>query len=203
MVLYEAGCKFGHVYFPVTAVVSLLHVLEDGASTELALVGKEGVVGVAVFMGGETMPSQAVVHSAGMAMRLRADLLLQAFGRSRPVMQLMLRYTQALTTQMAQLAVCNRRHTLDQRLCRWLLLCLDRLSGSELVMTQEFTANMLGVRREGVTEAARQLQHLGLIRYQRGHIAVLDREGLAHRACECYAVLRNEYERLLSGRPPA
>jgi CRP-like cAMP-binding protein len=198
--LYESGCRLGHAYFPTTAIVSLLHVLESGASTEIAVVGREGVVGISLFMGGETTPSRAVVQSAGMAFRLRADLLIQAFNCSAPVTHLLLRYTQALITQMAQTAVCNRRHSLDQQLCRWLLLSLDRLPGNELVMTQELIANMLGVRREGVTEAAGHLQQDGLIRYQRGHITILNRPGLESRACECYAVLKGEYERLLPAR---
>lgn len=196
-VLYEPGCKVSHVYFPVSAIVSLLYVLEDGSSAEIAVVGREGLVGVSVFMGGETTPSQAVVQSAGVGFRMKSDQLLLAFRRSGPVLHLLLRYTQALITQMAQTAVCNRHHTLDQQLCRWLLLSQDRLQGCELVMTQELIANMLGVRREGVTEAAGRLQHDGLIRYQRGHITILDRAGLERRTCECYAVVKAEYERLL------
>lgn len=196
-VLYESGCKLSHVYFPVTAIVSLLYVLESGASAEIAVVGKEGLVGVSLFMGGGTTPSRAVVQSAGQGFRLRADLLLQAFNRSGPVLHLLLRYTQALITQMAQTAVCNRHHSLDQQLCRWLLLSLDRLEGNDLVITQELIANMLGVRREGVTEAAGHLQKDGLIKYQRGHITVLDRIGLERRTCECYAVVKTEYDRLL------
>lgn len=200
MVLYESGCKPTHVYFPISAIVSLLHVLEDGASTEIAVVGKEGLIGVSLFMGGDSTPSRAVVQSAGQGFKLRADLFRQAFHESGPVLHLLLRYTQALITQMAQTAVCNRHHTLDQQLCRWLLLSLDRLSGNELVMTQELIANMLGVRREGVTEAAGHLQQDGLIRYQRGHITVLDRHGLELRTCECYAVVKAEYDRLLPSR---
>lgn len=196
-VLYESGCKLGHVYFPITAIVSLLYVLEDGASAEIAVVGKEGLVGVSLFMGGDTTPSRAVVQSAGLGFRLRADLLMQEFNRAGPVLHLLLRYTQALITQMAQTAVCNRHHSLDQQLCRWLLLSLDRLESNELLMTQELIANMLGVRREGVTEAAGHLQQDGLIRYQRGRITVLDRSGLEHRTCECYAVVKSEYDRLL------
>lgn len=199
-VLYESGATMSHVYFPTTAIVSLLYVMEDGASAEIAVVGHEGVVGISLFMGGETTPSRAVVQSAGQGYRLRAPAIKDEFNRSGPVMHLLLRYTQALITQMAQTAVCNRHHSLDQQLCRWLLLSLDRLSGSELVMTQELIANMLGVRREGVTEAALKLQRLGLIRYARGHISVLDRAGLEARVCECYSVVKNEYDRLLPHR---
>jgi CRP-like cAMP-binding protein len=196
-VLYEPGATMSHVYFPTTAIVSLLYVLEDGASAEIAVVGNEGIVGIALFMGGESTPSRAVVQSAGQGFRMRAEFLKDEFGRSGPVLHLLLRYTQALITQMAQTAVCNRHHSLDQQLCRWLLLSLDRLREPELVMTQELIANMLGVRREGVTEAAGRLQDAGLIRYKRGHITVLDREGLEQRTCECYAVVQKEYERLL------
>jgi len=196
-VLYESGAKMTYVYFPTSAIVSLLHVLENGASAEIAVVGFEGVVGISIFMGGGSTPSRAVVQSAGMGFRLRSDAIKQEFDRSSPVMHLMLRYTQALITQMAQTAVCNRHHSLDQQLCRWLLLSLDRLQGNELVMTQELIANMLGVRREGVTEAALKLQKACLIRYARGHISVLDRPGLEQRTCECYAVVRKEYDRLL------
>ncbi|QPF74052.1 Crp/Fnr family transcriptional regulator [Roseateles sp. DAIF2] len=196
-VLYESGRPQSHVYFPTTAIVSLLYVLENGASAEIAVVGNEGLVGIALFMGGETTPSRAVVQSAGLGLRLRAQAMKDEFNRAGPVMHLLLRYTQALITQMAQTAVCNRHHSLDQQLCRWLLLSLDRLQGSELVMTQELIANMLGVRREGVTESALKLQAAGLIRYARGHITVLDRAGLEARACECYAVVRQEYARLL------
>lgn len=199
-VLYESGATMSHVYFPTTAIVSLLYVMEDGASAEIAVVGNEGVVGIALFMGGETTPSRAVVQSAGQGYRLRAPVIKDEFNRSGPVMHLLLRYTQALITQMAQTAVCNRHHTLDQQLCRWLLLSLDRLKGSELVMTQELIANMLGVRREGVTEAALKLARLGLIRYARGHITVLDRAALEERVCECYAVVKKEYDRLLPHR---
>jgi CRP-like cAMP-binding protein len=199
-VLYESGSKMTHVYFPTTAIVSLLYVMEDGSSAEIAVVGHEGIVGIALFMGGETTPSRAVVQSAGKGFRLRAQLIKEEFNRSVPVMHLLLRYTQALITQMAQTAVCNRHHSLDQQLCRWLLLSLDRLSGNELVMTQELIANMLGVRREGVTEAALKLQKMGLIRYARGHITVLDRPGLEARVCECYAVVKIEYDRLLPNR---
>jgi len=196
-VLYESGWPLSHVYFPVDAIVSLLYVLEDGASAEIAVVGREGVVGIALFMGGGTTPSRGVVQSAGRAWRLRAEAIKTEFNNSGPVMHLMLRYTQALITQMAQTAVCNRHHTLDQQLCRWLLLSMDRLEGNELKMTQELIANMLGVRREGVTEAAVKLQRMGLIRYARGHITVLDRPGLERRTCECYDVVRKEYLRLL------
>jgi CRP-like cAMP-binding protein len=196
-VLYESGGTMSQVYFPTTAIVSLLYVMEDGASAEIAVVGNEGIVGVSLFMGGGSTPSRAVVQSAGQGFRLRAEMLKDEFGKAGPVMHLLLRYTQALITQMAQTAVCNRHHSLDQQLCRWLLLSLDRLHGDELVMTQELIANMLGVRRVGVTDAALKLQRAGLIRYVRGHITVLDREGLEQRTCECYAVVKNEYDRLL------
>ncbi len=197
LVLFESGRTFTHVHFPTTAIVSLLYVLEDGHSAEIAVVGNEGVVGISVFLGGGSTPSRAVVQSAGCGYRLSARVIEEAFNRSGPVMHLMLRYTQALITQMAQTAVCNRHHTLDHQLCRWLLLSEDRLQGNELVMTQELIANMLGVRREGVTEAALKLQSAGLIRYARGHITVLDRPGLERRSCECYAVVKKEYDRLL------
>ena len=200
-VLYESGSRLAHVYFPTTAIVSLLYVMEDGASAEIAVVGNEGLVGISLFMGGGSTPSRAVVQSAGDGFRLRSDLMKDEFDRAGPVMHLLLRYTQALITQMAQTAVCNRHHSLDQQLCRWLLLSLDRLLGSELVMTQELIANMLGVRREGVTESALKLQKAGLIRYSRGRIAVLDRAGLEARTCECYAVVKKEYDRLLPARP--
>ncbi len=196
-VLYESGNELKHVYFPTTAIVSLLYVMLDGASAEIGVVGNEGIIGVALFMGGETMPNRAVVQSAGHAYRLKGQLLKEEFNRSGELQHLLLRYTQALLTQMAQTAVCNRHHSLDQQLCRWLLLSLDRLPASELVMTQELIANMLGVRREGVTEAAGKLQKAGLIRYQRGRISVLDRPGLEARSCECYAVVKQEYDRLL------
>jgi CRP-like cAMP-binding protein len=199
-VLYESGTRLSHVYFPTTAIVSLLYVMEDGASAEIAVVGHEGIVGISLFMGGETTPSRAVVQSAGDGFRLKASVMLQEFNRAGPVMHLLLRYTQALITQMAQTAVCNRHHSLDQQLCRWLLLSMDRLPGNELVMTQELIANMLGVRREGVTEAAGKLQAAGLISYRRGHITVLDRGGLEQRTCECYAVVKREYDRLLPER---
>jgi len=195
-VLYESGSTLSHVYFPITAIVSLLYVMEDGASAEIAVVGNEGIVGIALFMGGESTSSRAVVQSAGQGLRLKARVIKDEFNRA-PVLHLLLRYTQALITQMAQTAVCNRHHSLDQQLCRWLLLSLDRLHGSDLMMTQELIANMLGVRREGVTEAALKLQKAGLIRYARGRISVLDRPGLEKRSCECYAVVKKEYDRLL------
>jgi CRP-like cAMP-binding protein len=196
-VLYESGTTLSHVYFPLTAIVSLLYVMENGASAEIAVVGNEGIVGISLFMGGESTPSRAVVQSAGHGFRLNAQTMKDEFNRAGPVLHLLLRYTQALITQMAQTAVCNRHHSLDQQLCRWLLLSLDRLQGNDLVMTQELIANMLGVRREGVTEAALSLQKVGLIRYARGHISVLDRAGLEQRTCECYAVVKKEYDRLL------
>jgi CRP-like cAMP-binding protein len=196
-VLYESGRELSHVYFPTTAIVSLLYVMENGASAEIAVVGNEGLVGISLFMGGDTTPSRAVVQSAGQGWRLAAEALKEEFNRAGPVLHLLLRYTQALITQMSQTAVCNRHHSLDQQLCRWLLLSLDRLEGSELVMTQELIANMLGVRREGVTETALKLQQAGLIRYARGRIKVLDRPGLEQRTCECYAVVKQEYRRLL------
>ena len=196
-VLYESGTTLSHVYFPLTAIVSLLYVMENGASAEIAVVGNEGIVGISLFMGGESTPSRAVVQSAGHGYRLKAQTMKDEFNQAGPVLHLLLRYTQALITQMAQTAVCNRHHTLDQQLCRWLLLSLDRLQGNDLMMTQELIANMLGVRREGVTDAALKLQKVGLIRYTRGHISVLDRAGLEQRTCECYAVVKNEYDRLL------
>lgn len=196
-VLYESGGTLSHVYFPTTAIVSLLYVMENGASAEIAVVGNEGIVGISLFMGGGTTPSRGVVQSAGSAFRLNAQAIKDEFNRSGPVMHLLLRYTQALITQMAQTAVCNRHHTLEQQLCRWLLLSIDRLQGNELVMTQELIANMLGVRREGVTEGAVKVQKLGLIRYARGHIVILDRPGLEKLTCECYDVVRKEYGRLL------
>jgi CRP-like cAMP-binding protein len=196
-VLYESGITLTHVYFPTTAIISLLYVMESGASAEIAVVGNEGIVGISLFMGGESTSSRAVVQSAGKGFRLKAQMMKEEFNRAGPVLHLLLRYTQALITQMSQTAVCNRHHTLDQQLCRWLLLSLDRLDGNQLVMTQELIANMLGVRREGVTEGALKLQHAGLIQYARGHITVLDRPGLEKRSCECYAVVKREYERLL------
>ncbi|MDB6098276.1 MAG: hypothetical protein QOK23_1096 [Gammaproteobacteria bacterium] len=196
-VLYEPGATLSHVYFPTNSIISLLYVMENGASAEIAVVGNEGIVGISLFMGGESTPSRAVVQSAGGGFRLRAQMMKDEFNRTGPVLHLLLRYTQALITQMAQTAVCNRHHSLDQQLCRWLLLSLDRLEDNELVMTQELIANMLGVRREGVTEGALKLQQDGLIRYARGHITVLDRGGLEKRTCECYAVVKREYDRLL------
>jgi CRP-like cAMP-binding protein len=195
-VVYESGGTLSHVYFPTTSIISLLYVMENGASAEIAVVGHEGVVGISLFMGGESTPSRGVVQSAGQGFRLPAQVIKEEF-KLAPVLHLLLRYTQALITQMAQTAVCNRHHSLDQQLCRWLLLSLDRLQGNELVMTQELIANMLGVRREGVTEGALKLQNLGLIRYSRGRITVLDRPGLEKRTCECYAVVKKEYDRLL------
>ena len=199
--IYESGGKLQHVYFPTTSIVSLLYVLEDGASAEIAVVGNEGILGISLFMGGETTPSRAVVQSAGYSYRLSAQLLKTEFNRAGPVLHLLLRYTQALITQMAQTAVCNRHHSVEQQLCRWLLLSLDRLSTEELTMTQELIANMLGVRREGVTEAAGHLQRVGLIRYSRGRITVLDRPGVEKEVCECYAVVKKEFNRLLSDIP--
>ena len=196
-VVYESGDRLDHVYFPSTAIVSLLYVMEDGASGEIAIVGNEGVIGVALFMGGDTTPSRAVVQSAGKAYRLDARILKEEFHRAGPMQRLLLRYTQALITQMAQTAVCNRHHSIDQQLCRWLLLSIDRLPSNELTMTQELIANMLGVRRPGVTEAAMKLQGAGLIRYSYGHIEVLDRPGLEKRVCECYGVVKREFDRLL------
>jgi CRP-like cAMP-binding protein len=195
--LYEPGAKLRHVHFPTTSIVSLLYVMEDGASAEIAVVGNEGILGISLFMGGDTTPSRAVVQSAGNSYRLKAQLLKDEFGRFGPMMQLLLRYTQALITQMSQTAVCNRHHSVDQQLCRWLLLSLDRLATSELIMTQELIANMLGVRREGVTEAAGKLQDAGLVRYRRGKITVLDRPALEARSCECYEVVKREFDRLL------
>jgi CRP-like cAMP-binding protein len=196
-VLYEPGATLTHVYFPTTSIVSLLYVMENGASTEISMVGNEGLVGISLFMGGESTPSRAVVQSAGLGFRLKAQLMKNEFERSGPVLHLLLRYTQALITQMAQTAVCNRHHTLDQQLCRWLLLSLDRLRVNELAVTQELISNMLGVRREGVNEAAHKLQLAGLISHVRGRITVLDRAGLEKRTCECYAVVKREYDRLL------
>jgi CRP-like cAMP-binding protein len=196
-VVYESGDRLDHVYFPTTSIVSLLYVMEDGASAEIAIVGNEGLIGIALFMGGETTPSRAIVQSAGEAYRLDARILKEEFHRAGPVQRLLLRYTQALITQMAQTAVCNRHHSIDQQLCRWLLLSIDRLPSNELKMTQELIANMLGVRRSGVTEAALKLQDAGLIRYSHGHIEVLDRPGLEKRVCECYGVVRREFDRLL------
>jgi CRP-like cAMP-binding protein len=196
-VIYESGAEQGHVYFPASGIVSLLHVMNDGAAAEIAVVGNEGVVGIALFMGGETTPSRAVVQSAGSAWRLEAARIKAEFARGGPLQRVLLLYTQALITQMTQTAVCNRHHVLEQQLCRWLLLSLDRLPSNQLVMTQQLIANMLGVRREGVTEAAGRLQADGLITYSRGRINVLDRAKLEKRACECYGVVRRESDRLL------
>ena len=200
--LVESGKVMRHVYFPTDSIVSLLCVMESGDSTEIAVVGAEGIVGISLFMGGESTPSRAIVQSAGSAYRLKGQLIKEEFSRSGPLQYLLLRYTQALLTQMAQTAVCNRHHSLDQQLCRWLLLSLDRLPTNHLVMTQELIANMLGVRREGVTASAGKLQKAGLIAYHRGHISILDRPGLEARVCECYAVVKREYDRLLSYHRP-
>jgi CRP-like cAMP-binding protein len=197
MALYESGGAQGYVYFPTSSIVSLLYVLEDGSSAEIAVTGCEGLVGIALFMGGETTPSRAVVQSAGHGYRVKAAVLKQKFETGGALQYLLLRFTQALITQMTQTAVCNRHHAVDQQLCRWLLLSLDRLPANDLVMTQELIANMLGVRREGVTEAAGKLQAAGLIEYSRGKITVLDRKRLEARVCECYAVVKREYDRLL------
>ena len=193
LVLYESSSEEKYVYFPTTAIVSLLYVMENGDSAEIAVVGNEGIVGISLFMGGNSTPSRAVVQSAGQGFRLKAQTMKDEFDRAGPLLHLLLRYTQALITQMAQTAVCNRHHSLDQQLCRWLLMSMDRLQGNEITMTQELIANMLGVRREGVTEGARKLQDAGLIRYARGRISVLDRVGLEKRSCECYAVVKSEY----------
>ncbi len=197
-VLYESGAALRHIYFPTNSIVSLLYVMKDGASAEIAVVGNEGAVGVSLFMGGETTPSRAIVQSAGHAYRLTGKRLKAEFNRHTEMLHILLRYTQSLLTQMAQTAVCNRHHSVDQQLCRWLLLSLDRLAGNELKMTQELIANMLGVRREGVTEAAGKLQKLGAIRYSRGKITVIDRPQLERLSCECYAVVKRESDRLLS-----
>jgi CRP-like cAMP-binding protein len=199
--VYESGDRMGHVFFPTEGIVSLLYVLDDGASAEIALTGNEGLVGISMFMGGDSTPSRAVVQSAGHAYRLRTRFLKREFERAGNLQHLLLRYTQALLTQMAQTAVCNRHHTVEQQLCRWLLLSVDRLASDELQMTQELIANMLGVRREGVTEAAGILKDAGLIQYQRGRITVLDRPGLEQQVCECYAVVKRETDRLLSWKP--
>jgi CRP-like cAMP-binding protein len=197
-VLYESGGRQRRVFFPTDAIVSLLYMLVNGASAEIAVVGNEGIIGVSIFMGGETTPSRAVVQSAGYAYQLSSRIVKEEFTRGGAMQYRLLRYTQALLTQMAQTAVCNRHHSLDQQLCRWLLLSLDRLNCDELIMTQELIANMLGVRREGVTEAAGNLQTAGLIEYRRGHITVLDRAGLEMRTCECYGVVKREFDRLLT-----
>jgi CRP-like cAMP-binding protein len=197
-VLYESGAAVNHVYFPTSSIVSLHYVLENGSSSEIAGVGNEGMLGISLFMGGNTTPSRAVVQTAGHGYRLKAAVLLEEFNRAGPVMRLLLRYTQALLTQMAQTAICNRHHTVDQQLCRWLLLTLDRLPTTELTMTQELIASMLGVRREGVTVAAGRLQARGMISNRRGHISVLDRGGLEGEVCECYEVVKKEFARLMS-----
>ena len=196
-VLYESGDVLRHVYFPTDSIISLLYVLADGASAEISVVGNEGLIGIALFMGGETTPSRAIVQSAGHAYRLLGQRIKDEFHRNGPMQLLLLRYTQALITQMAQTAVCNRHHSVDQQLCRWLLLSLDRLPSNQLIMTQELIANMLGVRREGVTEAAGKLDQLGVIRYARGHITVLDRSKLENLCCECYGVVKKETDRLV------
>ena len=196
-VLYESGTTMRHVYFPTTSIISLLYVMEDGSSAEIAIVGNEGIVGISLFMGGETTPSRAIVQSAGQAYRVAGKFLKEEFFRAGPLQRLLLRYTQALITQMSQTAVCNRHHSVEQQLCRWLLMSLDRLPSNELTMTQELIANMLGVRREGVTESAGKLQKLGLINYNRGHIIVINRPALEAHACECYAVVKKEFDRLL------
>ncbi|MES2934681.1 MAG: Crp/Fnr family transcriptional regulator [Pseudomonadota bacterium] len=197
-VIYESGGKLQHVYFPTTSIISLSHQLENGGSSESAGVGNEGVVGISLFMGGNTTSSRAVVQTGGYAYRLKAQVLMEEFNRAGPVMRLLLRYTQALITQMSQTSVCNRHHSVEQQLCRWLLLTLDRVPSNELTMTQELIANMLGVRREGVTEAAGRLQGYGFISYRRGHITVVDRVGLERDVCECYGVVKKEFARLLS-----
>jgi len=201
--VYESGSEMDHVYFPTTSIVSLLYVMENGSSAEIAIIGNEGLVGISLFMGGESTSSRAVVQSAGNGYRLKAKVLKKEFALGGALQQLALRYTQALITQMSQTAVCNRHHSLDKQLCRWLLLSLDRLSNNELVMTQELIANMLGVRREGVTEAAGNLQKDGLIHYTRGHIKILDRAKLEKRVCECYAVVKKEFDRLLPYEVPS
>ena len=206
-VLYESGGKLTHVVFPTSAIISLHYVLENGGSSEIAGVGNEGVLGTSLFMGGGTTPSRAVVQTGGFCYRLKSNILMEEFNRAGPVMRRLLRYTQALITQMTQTAVCNRHHSVEQQLCRWLLMTLDRVPSGQLVMTQELVASMLGVRREGITEAAGKLQHAGFIRYRRGHISVLERSGLETRVCECYAVVKKELNRLLSdiprGDPPS
>ena len=196
-VLYEAGSVLSHVYFPITAIVSLLYVMQNGESAEIAVVGNDGVVGISLFMGGDSTSSRALIQSAGGAYRLSAQLMKEEFDRGGPVLHLLLRYTQALITQMVQTAACNRHHSLDQQLCRWLLLSLDRLQGTDMMMTQDLIANMLGVPRDGATEGALKLQTAGLINYTQGRIRVLDRGGLEKRTCECYAVVKKEYDRLL------
>jgi len=202
-VVYESGDAMDHVYFPTDSIVSLLYVMENGASAEISVVGNEGLVGVSLYLGGESTPSRAVVQSAGSAFRLPRPRLKEEFNRHGELLTLMLRYTQCLLTQMAQTAVCNRHHAVEQQLCRWLLLSLDRLAGNDLTMTQELIANMLGVRREGVTEAAGKLQSLGVIKYSRGKITVLDRPKLESLSCECYAVVKTETDRLMPHFAPA
>ena len=202
-VLYESGVPLTHAYFPTSAIVSLMYVTESGASAAVALVGDEGMVGVPLIMGAGSTPGRAVVHAGGAGYRISGAQLQEEFARSSDVLRILLRYTQALIAQMAQIAVCNRHHTVDQQLCRWLLLNLDRMTGDEMAVTQELIAHMLGVRREGVTEAALSLQQAGLIAYRRGHITVLDREGLARRSCECRAVIQGEYDRLLRDIEPS
>ena len=197
-VIYESGGRQSHIYFPTTAIISLLYLMENGSSAEMGMAGREGVVGVALFMGGNTMPNRAVVQSAGGAVRMKAQVLRDEFARGGAFQRLLLRYTQALLTQMSQTAVCNRLHAIEQQLCRWLLLIHDRVESDELVMTQELIANMLGVRREGVTHAAGRLQEQGLISYVRGRITILDRRGLEEAVCECYGVVKDEYDRLLA-----
>jgi len=199
-VLYEPGVKMDNVYFPSSAIISLLYALENGSTAEIAVVGNEGIVGISIFMGGESTSSRAVVQSAGIGYRIPSRIILNEFNNAGPVMHLLLRYTQALITQMSQTAVCNRHHSLDQQFCRWLLLSLDRLTSNQLKMTQELIANMLGVRREGITEAALKVQKAGFIKYTRGHITILDRTGLENRTCECYAVVKAEYDRILPNK---
>jgi CRP-like cAMP-binding protein len=202
-VVYESGSKLNHVYFPTNSIISLLYLMEDGSSAEIAVTGNDGLVGIALFMGGESTPSRGIVQSAGNSYRIKAAALKKEFEQGGALQHLALRYTQALITQMAQTAVCNRHHSVEQQLCRWLLLSLDRLPSNELAMTQELIANMLGVRREGVTEAAGNLQKAGLITYRRGHITVLNRPRLEKHVCECYAVVKKEYDRLLSASTPS
>ena len=196
-VIYESGGQQSYIYFPTTAIISLLYMMENGSSAEMGVAGNDGLVGIALFMGGGTVPNRAVVQSAGQALRMKTKVLQDEFARGGTFQRLLLRYTQALMTQMSQTAVCNRLHTVEQQLCRWLLLSRDRLDTDELVMTQELIANMLGVRREGVTVAAGRLQEQGLISYVRGHIKILDRRGLEAAVCECYRVVKDEYKRLL------
>lgn len=200
-VLYESGGVLNYAYFPIDCIVSLLYILENGSSAEIAVVGNDGIIGIALFMGGNTMPNRAIVQSAGYAYRLKGIEIMREFNRYGELLHILLRYTQALITQMAQTAVCNRHHSVDQQLCRWLLLSLDRLPSNQLTMTQELIANMLGVRREGVAVAAGKLQKAGLIEYNRGHITILDRLGLEERVCECYQVVKTEYDRLLPNPP--